>query len=182
MPYFVIATLPDLEKYYKELRKEAPKKLSKGAKILLTSFSISLLLYSGCYYYMFLFPWSGREAMYPNLAVAYLSAHPCPGHLFNDYDYGGYLIRHLPSEPVYIDGRMPSWRDPSGQKYFDRYLAILENPMSRQKEFRQYNIRCVLVENTKKDIIDGLIKDRWKIETKSKTSILLEATKDSTNW
>jgi len=42
---------------------------------------------------------------YPVGAVAYIHEHHLNGPLFNDYDWGGYLIYSLPEIPVVIDGR-----------------------------------------------------------------------------
>jgi hypothetical protein len=43
---------------------------------------------------------------YPVDAVRYLKAHPIPGHMFNDYSYGGYLVWTMaPETKVFIDGR-----------------------------------------------------------------------------
>lgn len=39
-------------------------------------------------------------------AVAFIHEHHLQGPLFNDYDWGGYLIYALPEIPVSIDGRM----------------------------------------------------------------------------
>lgn len=41
----------------------------------------------------------------PTGAVAWLKAHPIPGHMLNEYQYGGYLIWALPEHPVFVDGR-----------------------------------------------------------------------------
>jgi hypothetical protein len=49
-----------------------------------------------------------REAVartFPEAAVAYLKRHPQPGPLFNNMNWGGYLIWALPELPVSIDGR-----------------------------------------------------------------------------
>lgn len=43
---------------------------------------------------------------FPTRAVAFLQQHPPAGHVFNHYDWGGYLIWKLyPRTPVFIDGR-----------------------------------------------------------------------------
>jgi hypothetical protein len=41
----------------------------------------------------------------PAKAVAFLNTHPLPGHMLNDWTYGGYLIWAAPQHPVFIDGR-----------------------------------------------------------------------------
>jgi hypothetical protein len=45
------------------------------------------------------------EAQSPVKAVDFLRAHPLPGVMLNEYDFGGYLIWAMPEHPVFIDGR-----------------------------------------------------------------------------
>lgn len=42
---------------------------------------------------------------FPLRAVEFLRAHPQQGHMFNLYQWGGYLEWHLPREETFIDGR-----------------------------------------------------------------------------
>lgn len=46
------------------------------------------------------------EQSFPVKAVEYVNAHQLPGPLFNDYDWGGFLLWSLPRLPVVIDGRL----------------------------------------------------------------------------
>jgi len=134
--------------------------------------------------------WSGiwplnanREATYPVAAVTYLQANGCEGgNIFNDYDYGGYLIWKLPSQPVYIDGRMPSWKAPDGQKYMTKYYNLLDYPGQYQTTFSRYNIRCVLLKHTPRDapLIDRLIRDHWRTAVNTTVYILLYAPQPQT--
>ncbi len=41
----------------------------------------------------------------PALAVQFLRQNPGPGELFNEYEWGGYLMFHLPGRLVFIDPR-----------------------------------------------------------------------------
>ena len=51
------------------------------------------------------------EKKYPANAVKYVEANRLPGPLFNDYDWGGYLLWSLPRMPVIIDGRLNLYGD-----------------------------------------------------------------------
>jgi hypothetical protein len=51
------------------------------------------------------------EKKYPAHAVKYVEANRLPGPLFNDYDWGGYLLWSLPRVPVIIDGRLNLYGD-----------------------------------------------------------------------
>ena len=101
----------------------------------------------------------------------YLNDHKCAGNLFNDYDLGGYLIWKVPSQPVFIDGRMPSWRDPSGQKYLDTYFSVI-NGKVWQSVFTKYNITCAVI-NKKSALESKLVQHNWQIATENGTYVVL---------
>jgi hypothetical protein len=46
-----------------------------------------------------------RARVYPVGAVEFLRRNPVPGRMFNDDNWGGYLIRALPGRRVFMDGR-----------------------------------------------------------------------------
>jgi hypothetical protein len=102
---------------------------------------------------------------YPARSVEYLRANGCAGNLFNFYDFGGYLDWRLPEIRTYIDGRMPSWVSPNGEKYMETYHKTLHEPEMRAQEFARWNITCVLLpQNENMDIykeLDGA-PDVWE--------------------
>ncbi len=53
-----------------------------------------------------------RETEYPIEAVQWIRAHrdQIGSRLYNDYGLGGFLLWWLPTEKIFIDGRMPAWR------------------------------------------------------------------------
>jgi hypothetical protein len=51
------------------------------------------------------------EEKFPARAVNYVQANQLPGPLFNDYDWGGFLLWSLPGQPVAIDGRLNLYGD-----------------------------------------------------------------------
>lgn len=53
-----------------------------------------------------------RETEYPIEAVQWIRAHrdQVGSRLYNDYGLGGFLLWWLPTEKIFIDGRMPAWR------------------------------------------------------------------------
>lgn len=54
---------------------------------------------------------------YPYQAVKFLNENSIGERIFNDYNWGGYLIWQHPQKKVFIDGRMASWRQilPNGK-------------------------------------------------------------------
>jgi len=62
---------------------------------------------------------------YPLEAINVVAANHYPGPLFNDYDWGGYLMWKLPELPVSIDGRM----DLQGDEHFkDSWATWMAGP------------------------------------------------------
>jgi hypothetical protein len=88
---------------------------------------------------------------FPAGAVSYLQAHPVDGPIFNDYDWGGYLIWKLyPSTRVFIDGRADLYANSVSNRQDDPALL---NQFAETYQFRgswrqaieRWNIKTVLV-------------------------------------
>lgn len=176
MPLFAVAATPEVDDYYTKTKtKLSKKKITRAGSnvyMIMTTIFIAFTLF---YIAVLAIPTSNREANYPIAAVAYLQSHPKTGNLFNDFDYGGYLIWKLPKYQVYIDGRMPSWRNPQGQKYFDIYENVLNNPSAQKTTFSKYNISYVLLVNspTYQSFIKNLQTQGWHTILVANGSILL---------
>lgn len=166
VPLFVGGALAEVDRWFTRLLGAVPATLTAAGK----RWARGLLIISalGLLYAAYVGLWPlvpGREADYPVAAVTYLRAHGCEGgQLFNDYDFGGYLIWQLPGRPVYVDGRMPSWKDPQGQKYMTRYYDLLANPQLSHREFARYDIRCSLLQKgpDNQGLIRLLQRDGWQ--------------------
>jgi hypothetical protein len=169
-PLFVLVSTAEIDGYLTEIKKKIPKKLNRVARAMVVTPPVIVISVT-VWHLLFLTPLfstyvDAKEEPYPTLAVTHLQANPCQGNIFNSYNYGGYLIWKLPDAKVYIDGRMPSWRDPNGQKYFDRYHALEndENATTSQ-EFKDYNIKCVIWPNITEDsskLVKSLKQSGWQ--------------------
>jgi hypothetical protein len=182
LPLFVIASYNDLDLYFTQFLKELSAKGSKNvesAKLamlgLLAVVLVSWLSYSNRA--MFSYWLDSGSGGSPEGAVAFIKSHKCNGNLFASYDYGGYLIWKLPQYPLYIDGRMPSWRDENGNKYLDRYLAVFKDDKARRAEFERYNINCVLLRNDPgiKKLIVSLKRNDWQLISSANGSVFMIA-------
>jgi len=80
---------------------------------------------------------------YPAAAVNFLKEQNVRGKIFNDYNFGGYLIWHLwPDIPVFIDGRTPT--------IYDQDFLWLDGLVQQKKEVwekvaERYGIDIVLM-------------------------------------
>jgi hypothetical protein len=75
---------------------------------------------------------------FPAKAVTVISQNQYRGPLFNDYDWGGYLIWMLPQLPVAIDGRMDLQGDAHFKQNWDTWMAAPE--WTADPQLREANI------------------------------------------
>ncbi len=175
IPLFIVFSLYELSKLKLPYTFSfAPLWRERGIRIgltLLASVLVGGLVYSvGRYVSLPPTP----AAPYAPEQVAYLAEHPCPGRVFNHYNFGGYMIWQLPDVPVYIDGRMPSWTNEDGVKYMDTYLSVSDDATIRDVEFARYDVRCVLWYRDE-DLSTALIEKGWQVMPSSdETFVLLE--------
>lgn len=78
-------------------------KLKRGFKsyvpvilLIFTSYGITYLLST---------PFNEQEQNYPENAVIFMKKHKLNGKIFNEFNWGGYLLWYLPESQVAIDGR-----------------------------------------------------------------------------
>ena len=78
----------------------------------------------------------------PVKAVDYLAQNQITGNTFTDPNiWGGYLIWKMPSNPVYIDGRI----DMYGDEFVKEYLNIILGYSDWREPFDRYGVRTVIV-------------------------------------
>jgi hypothetical protein len=88
---------------------------------------------------------------FPVDAVSYLQAHPADGPIFNDYDWGGYLIWKLyPSTRVFIDGRADLYANSVSSRQdnpalLDQFAETYQFRGSWRQSIERWNIKTVLV-------------------------------------
>jgi hypothetical protein len=104
----------------------------------------SVILAAMCYLFVASAPRHGKFQnliKYPDGAVAYMKQHGIRGRLFHDWDWGGYLIWHVPEGKVFIDGR----GDPYGATgVFADYWSAIHNKNS-EAVLDRYRIEYVLM-------------------------------------
>jgi hypothetical protein len=155
IPVFVIISFYPTMKAVTYLYEEAKKKEYGKDRFMIGHFwfiIICLFLFLpqlGAYTYEIVTSYNGQD-FYPNGAIEYLHHHLPEGQIFASYDWGGYLIWKLPEKKVFIDGRMPSWRNPNAPSNestyaFGEYRNILGGEESFASTSKKYNIDTVLV-------------------------------------
>jgi len=87
-----------------------------------------------------------KDGAYPLGAVKYLKDNPIEGKMFNEYNWGGYLIWQYPEKKVFIDGRMPSWKY-KDQKIFEEFNKVSVFEGDWQAVLDKYDVSFALVYN-----------------------------------
>ncbi|MEK7863981.1 MAG: hypothetical protein AAB295_12060, partial [Chloroflexota bacterium] len=93
---------------------------------------------------------------------------PGPG-LFNQYDWGGYLIRYAPEHPTFIDGRGEALFVPDVLTDFQRVVAV--TPGYRDV-LRRWDIGLALL-RPHRPLAGVLRDDGWRVLGGTETWVLL---------
>jgi hypothetical protein len=80
--------------------------------------------------------------LFPVKAVRWIEVNQPPGQLFNDYNWGGYLLWHLRDYPVFVDGRTDLYAD----EILHLYLRVLGGEDGWEETLNQYRVNLVLIE------------------------------------
>ena len=78
----------------------------------------------------------------PVKAVNFLRENEPPGPMFNNYNWGGYIVWELPQYPVFVDGRT----DLYGDELLREYLAAIFANSGWRETLDKYDVNLVFVE------------------------------------
>ncbi len=107
---------------------------------------------------------------FPVKAAEFLKSHPQPGNLFNEYDWGGYLIFSLyPEYKVFIDGRM----DIHMKTTIPDYLKIMHYEKGWEAVVKKHDMRLFLLRRD--NVLSRILRENnsFRVLYEDKTSVLL---------
>jgi hypothetical protein len=105
------------------------------------------------------------ERGYPRAALAAL---PSGSGLFNQYDWGGYLITFAPSTPVFIDGRL----FPFVPSVLEDYRVVVSARPGWQAVLDRRGVRTMLVRPTDA-IATRAVEQGWRVSYQDATAVVL---------
>ncbi|MFH0905549.1 MAG: hypothetical protein V1826_02405, partial [bacterium] len=90
---------------------------------------------------------SFRSGGYPIDAIQWAKANPdkIGRKLFNEYDWGGFLVWQFPEQRVFVDGRMPFWRINDRFPFFDSLYAVNAQQGSIEMLENKYGVDWMLI-------------------------------------
>lgn len=92
-----------------------------------------------------------EEKRYPKAALVYLIKRKVTGNMFTAYEWGGYFIWKYPGKKVFIDGRMPSWRQSKishpqeSPDALKEYIELIAADKTAAQTLKKYHIRSVVL-------------------------------------
>ena len=82
------------------------------------------------------------KQFFPVGAASWLETHPQSGHMFNEFDWGGYLLLKLwPKYQIFMDGHTHIY----GEALTREYEQVISLRDDWQKILNKYNVRWVIV-------------------------------------
>jgi hypothetical protein len=161
----------DLEKWKGKLAHDE-KEISIGARNWINSAVIILLMATAGWKAFDVnettFIQSAEEGIFPVEAVEYLQNEQLPGNIFNEYNWGGYLIWNLPEYPVFVDGRT----DLYGDVVLADYLFVMSGQIGWKDILDQYGVTILLL-RPDSSLKSSALFQGWTIKYQDRTALIL---------
>lgn len=155
-PFFVLLSAMLIGPGLREIAETNRKRLS----YLLIAATLSIFISHMYAYKDELFTPAGQlDKDYPKAAVEFIRDKKIRGRMFNLFEWGGYLIWHLPEVKTFVDGRVLRL------DVYDEYDHIMISPQSPpywKEVFDKYRIDFVLTAGVRTNLIYLLVGDpQW---------------------
>ena len=99
-----------------------------------------------------------EKKIFPVGAAEWIKSQDQPVKVFNDYNWGGYLIYHLDDPQVFVDGRT----DLYGDEILSNYLDVIYGEENWQELLSAYDIHTLLVPSDSL-LVRTAIKEGWRL-------------------
>lgn len=116
---------------------------------------------------------------YPIAAVEYIKIHQPPPQMIAPYTWGSYIIWQLPNYKVFIDGRMPSWKNynPAANEsssIMEEYQNFLSGKINREQILDKYGVNTILWPSKvpKQNFPTSLNPKKWEEIYRDQTSVI----------
>ena len=108
-------------------------------------------------------------SFFPVEAVNWLDSNPQSGHMFNEFDWGGYILLKLwPAYPIFMDGHTHIY----GEALTREYEQVITLSKGWENVFEKYQIEWVIV-RAQSSLIEKLQEQAWRILYQDGTAFIL---------
>ena len=97
------------------------------------------------------------------------------GNVFNTYEWGGFLIWQKPNIKVFVDGRMPAWKDENGNSPYQVFLEIIQTQPGWNEKLNKWKTDYLLIINgTFLDLLlqKESVKHNWREVYRDDTAVI----------
>jgi hypothetical protein len=109
------------------------------------------------------------DKFFPVQAVTWLESNPQSGHVFNEFDWGGYMLLKLwPAYQIFMDGHTHIY----GEKLTREYEQVITVGSNWETVFDKYQITWAIV-RTDSAIVNALESMGWKTLYQDPTAVIL---------
>ena len=110
------------------------------------------------------------KQFFPVNAVDWLEAHPQQGHMFNEFDWGGYLLLRLyPEQQIFMDGHTHIY----GEELTKEYERVISLAPGWEQILAKYDVTWVIVRRNS-PLVNALSQsDDWTVSYQDDTAIIL---------
>jgi hypothetical protein len=110
------------------------------------------------------------QRFFPVKAVEWLETHPQDGHMFNEFDWGSYLLLKLwPDQQIFMDGHTHIY----GETLTREYEQVVSLSTGWEEVLKRYDVRWVIVRSNAPLIKALSILNDWKIAYEDSTAVIL---------
>jgi hypothetical protein len=107
---------------------------------------------------------------FPVEAVAWLETHPQEGHVFNEFDWGGYLLLRLwPTHQIFMDGHTHIYGEALTREY-ERVITLDEG---WEDILETYGVDWVIMRQNSPLVRALSARENWQLAYEDKTAVIL---------
>ncbi len=85
------------------------------------------------------------QIVYPCQAIKNYSQ--LSGNVYAMYEWGGFLIWQKPKIKIFVDGRMPAWKDENGKSPYQVFLEIIQTQPGWNEKLNRWKTNYLLITN-----------------------------------
>jgi hypothetical protein len=107
---------------------------------------------------------------FPVEATTWLETHPQEGHMFNEFDWGGYLLLRLwPNQQIFMDGHTHIY----GEALTREYEQVITLNRDWEEILTKYDVHWVIMRKTA-PLVNALSnRDPWELVYEDETTVIL---------
>lgn len=110
------------------------------------------------------------QRFFPVEAVSWLEAHPQDGHMFNEFDWGGYLLlRSWPDQQIFMDGHTHIY----GETLTREYEQVITLNTGWEEILQKYDVDWIIMRKNAPLIKALSASDDWETTYEDSTTVIL---------